>query len=154
MREAASRDESARSVRRGETRLRKQVPLQGLVVIRGSLVGLNTPHIRQLIEEIFEDRGLPPPIIKYHFANDVDFYELARFCTSGRSLNRLLYKKARDGIHQYDELHFYVERESSRGPELGRHPLAQAFDERLRELLGLYEPRLLNDPSLLKRRAR
>ena len=130
-------DESARAIRFRTTRVPKNSHLLGLIVARGDQVGLNSPFVRGLLEEILTERGRKPPIVRYQLTNDLGFSHLARAMSGGESLGRLLHKKCRDDIHRYDDMHFALEVE---GQTLPGHPLADDHHQLVGWVFNRYVP--------------
>jgi hypothetical protein len=134
-------NESARAIRDGKTPIPKRSYLSGLLVVRGDQVGLNSPMIRGLLDEIVVERGYPPPIIKYQLTNDVGFTYLARLLHQGNRLGSFLQRKMKHAVFQHDDMHFAVLRESETLPP---HPLADKHQEQLDDLFVQYMPGLLD----------
>ena len=133
-------DEAARAIRKPETPLAKNSHLVGLIVVRGEQVGLNSPYIRGVLEEIVAERGREPPIVKYQLTNDLGFSHIVKMMSAGRySLGRFLQKKMRDGIHKYDDMHFAVEQVCKRLPQ---HPLIDKQGALVDELFESFAPGL------------
>ncbi len=133
-------DEAARAIRERKTPLAKNAHLAGLIVVRGEQVGLNSPYIREVIEEVVAERGREPPIVKYQLTNDLGFSHIVKMMFAGRdSLGRFLRKKMRDEIHVYDDMHFAVERVCKTLPE---HPLIDKQGALVDELFESFAPGL------------
>ena len=138
-------DEAARAIRERETPLAKNSHLAGLIVMRGEQVGLNSPYIRGVLEEIVAERGREPPIVKYQLTNDVGFSHIVKMLAAGRhSLGHFLQKKMGDGIHAYDDMHFAVERVCRTLPE---HPLVEKHAALVDELFESFAPGLAEAAS-------
>jgi hypothetical protein len=113
-------NESARSIRAGATILPKRSYLSALMVVRGDQVGLNSPFVRDLLEEILRERGHLPIIVKYQLTNDLGFTYLVQLLASGVHLGKFLHKKMKHPMFLNDDMHFAVLREKS---VLPKHPL-------------------------------
>ncbi len=132
-------DSSARAIRRGESGVHKGANLIGLIVVNGHEVGLNAQVFRDLVEEILEERGASPPIIKYMIANADAFADLAGRLRSGGSLYDFLRRRWDSPRQREYDLHLKP------GEVIGEsrfHPLWEEHARRLGELVSGYHPEL------------
>ena len=96
---------------------------------------LNSPLVREILEELVRERTGEGLRVYYQIVNDAGLEQLIRYLASGRSLGELLYKKRRNPYHDIEDFHAYV---SHTMADLPVHPLMQSIYSKLDEFMAPY----------------
>lgn len=131
-------NESARAIREGRTELSKRLQLNGLLIVRGEQILLNSPFVREILEELVFSRSGKRMMVKYQLCNDAGFVALTQMLQRGDSLSEFLYRKCRGRNEDTEDLHHTVWRGVASLPP---HPLANTFQSEFEDLVRTYAPR-------------
>ena len=125
-------NETARAIRQDRAQVPKRAALIGLLVVRGEQVLMNSPFVRQILEELVRERSESEMIVSYQIANDVEFDALIRKLRGQASLNRFLYRKRKDKVADTEDIYHTVWRKTNALPD---HPLKETMENQLDDLL-------------------
>jgi hypothetical protein len=113
----------------------QDLPILGLLVIRGDLVPVNTPDFRSILEEIASGELGGPVTIPYVVTNDEGFSSLVRLLATPRSLHEYLSRVAGDRRLRFEDIHNTIQGEITTLPQ---HPLASMQQDALDALLARF----------------
>lgn len=131
-------DESAREIREGRTVLPKGSTVNGLVVLAYDQVGLNSPYVTELLEEILRDRGQLQRRVPIQHCNEDGFLELVHLYAAGKHLGKFLRSKDQNPRHRIEEMPFSVRRVTDQVT----HPLVGRWLDDFTELMRHFVPNL------------
>ena len=125
-------NETASMIRQDRAQVPKRAALIALLVVRGEQVLLNSPFVREILEELVRERSGSEMIVSYQIVNDTGFYSLIRKLADGASLNRFLYRKRKDKVAATEDMNHTVWKKTKILPD---HPLRVTIENQLDDLL-------------------